>query len=99
MQHQAHRATVDLRHRNASEVTRPRRVSIAVHTHDQPARPAGGQVVDATTCHQLAVVDDRHRLAQILDEIELVAGEHHTTACNRSLNQYLADVIDPAGIK
>ncbi len=51
----------------------------------RPGRRGGaaatvGQLVDAPGGDQATVVDDRHLLAEVLDQVELVAGEEHAAA-------------------
>src|SRR5450755_575637 len=78
---------------------RPHRVAVTFDAHDQSARTTRGEVVDAAACHQLAVVDDRHRLAEILDEIELMTGEQDTTSGVCALDENLADVVYTRWVK
>jgi hypothetical protein len=40
------------------------------------------------------VVDDGHRLAQVLDQVELVAAEQHAAPCVCLLTEDLADDVD-----
>ncbi len=44
--------------------------------HGRAGRPALAQLLDAPRRHEPPVLDDRHRLAQPLHELELVRGEH-----------------------
>jgi hypothetical protein len=45
------------------------------------------------------VVDDGHRLTQVLDQVELVAGEQHAAARASPLHQDLADGVDAGRIQ
>ena len=45
------------------------------------------------------VVDDRDRLAQVLDEVELVAGQQHAAPGPGLLHQYLADRVDACRVE
>ena len=45
------------------------------------------------------MIDDRHRLAQILDELELVRGEHDRDAAGRLLAQDVDHHVGRDGIK
>ena len=55
----------------------PGAVAVPLHPDHQALRPAGGQVVDRPADHEPAVVDDGDRLAEVLHQVELVAGEQH----------------------
>src|SRR6185437_4827866 len=90
---------IDLGDRHTSELPGPCGIPVPLDPHHQPARTAGSQIVNATTRDQPAVVDDRHRLAQILDQVELMAGEHDTTPGGCTLDENSADVIDPGWVE
>jgi hypothetical protein len=45
------------------------------------------------------MVDDRYRLAEVLHQVELVAGEQHGDARRRALGQDLAHVIHAARVE
>lgn len=54
----------------------------------------GGQLADATGSHQPPVPDDSDTVAELLDQFELVAGEHHRHTRGGLLAQHLTHHVD-----
>ena len=57
------------------------------------SRPARAQLVHRAAGDQAASVDDRHRFADVLDELELMRGEQHRHAARRLLAQHACQQI------
>ena len=90
---------VDLRHRHAGEAARPIGRPVALDPHHQAPPAAGRQVVHRPDDDEAAVVDDRHLLAEILDQIELVAREEDAAAGLGLLDEHLPDGVDAGGVE
>ena len=67
--------------------------------HGRARRAARAQVLDPSGGHEPAVLDDRHRLAQPLDELELVRGEDHRDALVGEPLQHAAEHVDADGVE
>jgi hypothetical protein len=61
--------------------------------------PAVAQLLHRPGRHEPPVLDDRHRLAQALDELELVRGEHDWHAGGRVVGQHPAQDVDADGVE
>jgi hypothetical protein len=68
----------------------PVRGRAAIPDVDEPLRHLGPQLRQLAGQHDPAVLDDHHVLAQVLDQIQLVAGEQHRRAPRRQAGQQLA---------
>ena len=79
----------------------PGAVAVALHgdLHPAVAAAAVAQLLDVAGGDQPPVADDRHRLAQALDEVELVAGEHDRHAPVGQLAQHAAHHVDADRVK
>ncbi len=73
------------------------RVGAAPDLHDdQPPLAPGAELLDRAVCHHTACVDQHDRVAQTLDELELVAREDHGDAVVRCLpSQDAREHVDP----
>src|ERR671915_92814 len=58
------------------------------------AGPAVAQLLDRPRGHEATVLDDRHRVAQPLDELELVRGEQHGHAAGGVVTEHGAEHVD-----
>src|ERR1051325_11388241 len=74
----------------------PRRPAAACRRRVDPdlKRTLSAQLVDGSQGDEPAVLDDGDPVAQALDEIELVTGEHHRSAGGRALMEDLAHRVD-----
>ena len=99
VEHEAGRARIQLRQRDARQGARPVAVAVAGHPDHQAAPAARGQVVDLAGRHQTAVVDDHDRLAQVLHQVELMTGEQHALARPGLAGEHLAHRVDAGRVK
>jgi len=71
----------------------------AGHPDDQPRPVAALQVGHGALGDDPAAVDDRHRLADVLHQVELMTGEQHRDPGPGSFGQDLGHVVDTARIQ
>src|SRR5688572_10476357 len=66
----------------------------AISNADEPLWDCGPQLAQVTREHDAAVVDDDHVFAEVLDEVELVAGEQDCCAAGSELLEQFGHVAD-----
>ena len=62
-------------------------------------RPAGPQLIHRAAGHQPTVIDDRHGLAQLLHELELMRGEQHRHTARRLAAQHFGHHVGRDQVK
>ena len=72
---------------------------VAVDLDHESSAPARGELLHRPRCHQAAVVDDGHRLAQVFDEVDLVAREQHAAPGGSLVDEHGAHGVDPDGVE
>ena len=73
-------------------------LDLDAHLLDLPAA-ALPQLLHGAVGDEPAVLDDRHVLAQALDELELVAGEDHGHPARRALGEHAAHHVDAGRVE
>ena len=74
-------------------------VALDLDAHAPPLGAAVAQLLHPAGRHQASVLDDRHRLADALHELELVRGEDHRHASGRVLGEHARQHVHADGIE
>ncbi len=99
VEHKSRRTSIDFRDGDTGDAACPRSISVPLHPHHQAARATAGQIVHLSGHNQATVIDDRDRLAKILDLVELMAGEEYTATRAGLLGEHIADGVDTGWVK
>ncbi len=71
----------------------------AVADVHEPMGPAGPKRSQIAGEHDSTMIDDDHVLAQVLDQVELMAGEQHGCTCGGDLGEEAARLAMAIGIE